>query len=87
MISGDLLHVYDINRECASLLTCLAISIRAHTSLLKPGGETLASKYKSSTLVGFRHHMIVLHDWLSSGSSRYACFDPSLTGAAYLSNE
>ena len=47
------------------MLTCFALSIRAHTSLLISGGAILASNYKSSTLVGFRHPVIALHAWLS----------------------
>ena len=57
--------------------------MHAHTSLLRSGGTVLASIYKSSTLVGFRHPVIDLHVWSSSGSSRCACIDLDHTGSAY----
>ena len=42
-------------REWAPLFSCLVFSILAHTSLRMSGGAIPASKYRSSTLVGFRH--------------------------------
>ena len=42
-------------REWASLVSCLVFSILAHTSLRMSGGAIPASKYRYSTLVGFRH--------------------------------
>ena len=69
------------------MLTCLVLSICAHTSLLISDGAIPASKYKTSTLVGFRHLVIAIHDWLTSGSSRCVCFDLHHTGAAYSTAE
>ena len=69
------------------MLTCWALSIRAHISLLISGGALPDSKYKSSSLVGFRHHVIALHAWLTSGYSRCVCFDLDHTGDAYSATE
>ena len=49
---------FRLNTECASLFTSLSLSIRAHTSFLISGGANSVSKYKSSTLVGFRYHVM-----------------------------
>ena len=51
------------------------------------GGAFSASRYKSSTFVGFRHHVIALFAWLSSSSSRCVYFDLDHTEAAYLATE
>ena len=48
-------------REWASLVSCLA-----HTSHQMSGGAIQASKYRSSTLVGFRHLVTALHALFSS---------------------
>ena len=69
------------------MLTCLALSIRAHPSLRVASGVFSASRYKPSTLVGFRHHVIVLLAWLSSRFSRCVYFDLDHTEAAYLATE
>ena len=71
------------NMEYCSFFTGLAISIHAHISLLISCDVILASNYKSSKLVGFRHPVIALPAWLSSGPSRCACLDLDHTGLAY----
>ena len=43
-------------------------SILAHTSLQMSGGEIPARKYRSSTLVGFRHPVVAMHALFSSVS-------------------
>ena len=70
-------------REWASLVSCLVFSTRAHTSLRMSGGAIPASKYRSSTLVGFRHLVTALHALFSSGFSFWAWDDLGQTGAAY----
>ena len=55
--------------------SCLVRSILAHTSLLMAGGTIPANKYKSSTYVGLRHHVIARHALFSSGSNMYAYVD------------
>ena len=52
-------------REWASLVSFF-FSILAHTSIRISGGAIPASKYISSTLVGFRHTVTVLHALFSS---------------------
>ena len=47
---------------------CFCLSPLTHTSLLIAGGAIPDSKYKSSTLVGFRHHVTDRNVWFSSGS-------------------
>ena len=59
-------------REWASLVSCLVFSILAHTSLRMSGGAIPASKYRSSTLVGFRHPVTALHALFSSVFSFWA---------------
>ena len=59
-------------REWASLVSCLVISILAHTSLQMSGDAIPASKYRSSTLVGFRHPVTALHALFSSVFSFWA---------------
>ena len=53
-------------REWASLVSYLVFSILAHTSLRMLGGAIPASKYRSSTLVSFRHPVTALHALFSS---------------------
>ena len=59
-------------REWASLVSCLVFFILAHTSLWMSGGAILASKYRCSTLVGFRHPVTALHALFSSVFSFWA---------------
>ena len=47
---------------------CFCLSTLSHTSLLIAGGAIPDSKYKSSTLVGFRHPVTDRHAWFSPGS-------------------
>ena len=56
-------------KEWASFVSCLALSILAHTSRLMLGGAIPDNKYNSSTFVGLRHHVIARHALLSSESS------------------
>ena len=56
-------------REWTALVSCFFFSTLAHTSLLISGGEILASRYCSTTLVGLKHTVIDLHASFSSGSS------------------
>ena len=58
-------------REWASLVSCLVFSTRAHTSLRTLGGAIPASKYRSSTMVGFRHLVTALHALFRSGFSSW----------------
>ena len=74
-------------REWASLVSCLVFSTRAHTSLRMLGGAIPASKYRSSTLVGFRHFVTALHALFSSVFSFWAWDDLAQTGAAYSATE
>ena len=60
------------NREWVSLSTCLVLSTLAHTLLLISGGKIPASKYKFSTVIGFRHQVMARHAWFNSGFSRCA---------------
>ena len=53
-------------------LIVFCLFIRAHTSLRMSGGAIPASKYRSSTLVGFRHPVTALHALFSSGFSFWA---------------
>ena len=55
--------------EWASCVSCLALSTLAHTSRLMLGGAIPDDKYNCSTLVGWRHPVIVRHTLLSSESS------------------
>ena len=48
-------------KEWTSFVSCLVFSILAHTSLRMSGGAIQASKYRSSTLVVFRHPVTALH--------------------------
>ena len=59
-------------REWTSLVSCLVFSILAHTYLRMSGGAIPASKYRSSTLVGFRHPVTDLHALFSSVLSFWA---------------
>ena len=59
-------------REWASLVSSLVFFILAHTSLWMSGGAILASKYRCSTLVGFRHPVTALHALFSSVFSFWA---------------
>ena len=61
----------------------LVFSTRAHTSLRMSGGAISASKYRSSTLVGFSPVTALF----SSGFSFWACDDLAQTGAAYSATE
>ena len=70
-------------REWVSLVSCLVFSILAHTSLRMSGGAIPVSKYRSSTLVGFRHPVMALHSMFSSVFSFWACGDLTQPGAAY----
>ena len=47
---------------------CFCLSTLAHTSLLFAGGAITDSRYKSSTLIGFRHPVTDRHDWFSPRS-------------------
>ena len=53
-------------REWASLICCLVFYIISHTSLRMSGGAMSTSKYRSSTLVGFRHPVTALYAMFSS---------------------
>ena len=70
-----------------TLVSCLVISTRAHTSLRMSGGAIPASKYRSSTLVGFRHPVTALHALFSSGFSFWVGDDLAQAGAAYSATE
>ena len=70
-------------REWASLVSCLVFYILAHTSLRMSGSAIPASKYRSSTLVGFTHPVTALHALFSSVFSFWAWGDLAQTGAAY----
>ena len=59
-------------REWASLVSCLVFSILAQTSLRMSGGAIPASKYRSSTLVSFRHPAPALYALFSSVFSFWA---------------
>ena len=59
----------DHNRNWATFDSCFFFSTRAHASRLMSGGAIPARRYRSSTLVGFRHLVIALHAVLSSESS------------------
>ena len=59
-------------REWVYLVDCFRLSTIAHISLLNAGGAILNSKYKSLTLVGFRHPVTDQHAWFSTGSSLLA---------------
>ena len=59
-------------REWASLVSCLVFFILAHTSPRMSGGAIQASKYRSSTLVGFRHPVTALRALFSSVFSFWA---------------
>ena len=69
-----------------AFVSCLFFSSLVHTSLLISGGAIPASKYSSSTLVGLKHPVIVLHASFSSGSSLEACGDLAQTRNAYSAN-
>ena len=62
---------------------CFCLSTLAQTSVLIAGGAIPDSKYKSSTLVGFKHPVTDRHAWFSSGSRFLAWPDLAQTGAAY----
>ena len=47
--------------EWDSSVSCLVFSILAHISFWMSGGAITDSKYRSSTLVGFRHPVTALH--------------------------
>ena len=49
--------------------SCFIFSTRVHTSRLMSGGAIPASRYMSSTLVGFRQPVIAMHAVLSFESS------------------
>ena len=51
------------------------------------GGTTPASKYRCSTLVGFKHHVTALHALFSSVFSFWAWGDLAQNGAAYSATE
>ena len=74
-------------KEWGSLVSCLVFSTWAHTSLRVLGGAIPGSKYRSSTLVGFRHPVTALHALFSSGFSFWAWDDLAQTGAAYSATE
>ena len=59
-------------REWASLVSCLVFSMLAHTSLRMSVGAIQVSKYRSSTLVSFRHPVTALHALFSSVFSFWA---------------
>ena len=65
----------------------LVFSILAHTSLRMSGGAIPASKYRYSTLVGFRHPVTALHALFSSVFSFWAWGDLTQTCAAYSGTE
>ena len=68
-------------REWTSLVSCLVFYILPHTSLRMSGGAIPASKYISSTLVGFMHPVTALYALFSS------VFSFTQTGAAYSATE
>ena len=68
--------------ECGSLFIYLVLSIPTHTSVLISGSVIPVSEYNSSAFVGFRHLVIAIHAWFSSGSSRCACSDLDHVGAS-----
>ena len=75
------------NREWVSLVGCFCVSTLSQTFLLIAGGTIPNIKYKSSTLVGFRHHVADRHAWFCSESRFLAWADLAQTGAAYLAVE
>ena len=56
------------NKEWVFRVYCFCLSTPADTSLLIAGGAIPDRKYKSSTLVGFRHPVTDRHTWFSHGS-------------------
>ena len=74
-------------REWASLVSCLVFSILAHTSHRMSDGAIPASKYRYSTLVGFRYHVTARHALFSSVFSFWAWGDLAQTGSAYSATE
>ena len=73
--------------ERVSLADCFCLSTLAHASLLTAGGAIPDSQYKSSTLVGFKHHVTDLHARFSSGSRFLAWADLAQTGVVYSAEE
>ena len=72
---------------CLLSFTCFSRSRWAVTLLLSAGGAIPARRYKFSTLVGCRHHVMARQASFSTGSTLGACANLSHTGHAYSAVE